>query len=105
MSKRYGDRGFGRYGDSDEDRTEDRNYEERDTPRAYDDAGRDYGRGPDYAAAATRPRAAVTTTTAATTATGATTTRATTSRASTARVTGRASTARATTRSATGARC
>ena len=48
MSTRYGDRGFGRYGDSDEDRTEDRDYDERDAPRAYGDAGRDYGRGPDY---------------------------------------------------------
>ena len=48
MSKRYGDRGYGRYGDSDEDRTEDRDLGERDTTRAYGDAGRDYGRGSDY---------------------------------------------------------
>jgi osmotically-inducible protein OsmY len=55
MSTRYGDRGFGRYGDSDEDRTEDRNYDERDAGRDYGDAGRDYGdagrdygRGSDY---------------------------------------------------------
>ena len=52
MSSRYGERGFGRYGDPDEDRTEDRDYEERDTPRAYGDAGRDrsgdYARGSDY---------------------------------------------------------
>ncbi|HEX8354772.1 MAG TPA: BON domain-containing protein [Pyrinomonadaceae bacterium] len=49
MSTRYGDRGFGRYGDSDEGRTEDRDYEERDAGRAYGDAGERYGRGSDYA--------------------------------------------------------
>ncbi len=48
MSTRYGDRGFGRYGDSDEDRTEDRDYGERDAGRAYGDAGERYGRGGDY---------------------------------------------------------
>jgi osmotically-inducible protein OsmY len=48
MSTRYGDRGFGRYGDSDEDRAEERDYDERDTGRAYGDAGDRYGRGPDY---------------------------------------------------------
>ena len=51
MSKRYGDRGFGRYGDSDEDRTEDRDYVERDTNRAYGDAGERPGRGADYGTA------------------------------------------------------
>src|SRR5215204_122622 len=51
MSTRYGDRGFGRYGDSDEDRTEDRDYDERATGRAYGDAGDRYGRGADYGTA------------------------------------------------------
>lgn len=48
MSKRYGERGFGRYGDSDEDRGEDRDYEERDAGRAYGDAGERRGPGPEY---------------------------------------------------------
>jgi osmotically-inducible protein OsmY len=51
MSTRYGDRGFGRYGDSDEDRTENREYDARDTTRAHGDAGRDYSRGSDYGSA------------------------------------------------------
>jgi osmotically-inducible protein OsmY len=50
MSKRYGERGSGRYGDSEEDRTDDRDYEERDAGRAYGDAGERYGRGPEYGA-------------------------------------------------------
>jgi osmotically-inducible protein OsmY len=51
MSTRYGDRGFGRYGDSDEDRTEDRDFDGRDTGRAYGDATERYGRGSDYGSA------------------------------------------------------
>ncbi|HEX8284029.1 MAG TPA: BON domain-containing protein [Pyrinomonadaceae bacterium] len=43
MSTRYGDRGFGRYGDPEEDRTEDREFDERDTARGYGDASRNYG--------------------------------------------------------------
>jgi osmotically-inducible protein OsmY len=54
MSTRYGDRGHGRYGDPEEERTEDRDYAERDTSRRYGEpargeAGERYGR--EYGAA------------------------------------------------------
>lgn len=54
MSTRYGDRGHGRYGDPEEERTEDRDYAERDTSRHYGEsargeAGERYGR--EYGAA------------------------------------------------------
>jgi osmotically-inducible protein OsmY len=49
MSKRYGDRGFGRYGDPEDDRTEDRDYGERDVSRGYGETGERYGR--EYGAA------------------------------------------------------
>jgi osmotically-inducible protein OsmY len=54
MSTRYGDRGFGRYGDPEEERTEDRDYAERDASRPYGEsargeAGERYGR--EYGAA------------------------------------------------------
>ena len=44
MSERYGERGFGRYGGPEEDRTEDREYNERDASRPYGEAGGRYGR-------------------------------------------------------------
>lgn len=63
MSSRYGGRGYGRYGDSDEDRTDERSYE-RDAERGYGSVGgglrrggyaggrardeREYGRERDY---------------------------------------------------------
>ena len=47
MSSRYGGRGYGRYGDSDDDRTEDRVYE-RDPERGYGSQGGRYERGSDY---------------------------------------------------------
>ncbi|MET0625522.1 MAG: BON domain-containing protein [Pyrinomonadaceae bacterium] len=54
MSSRYGDRGFGRYGDPEEERTEDRDFDERDASRQYGEsargeAGERYGR--EYGAA------------------------------------------------------
>lgn len=54
MSTRYGDRGHGRYGDPEDERTEDRDYAERDTSRHYGEsargeAGERYGR--EYGAA------------------------------------------------------
>ncbi|MDT5294456.1 MAG: hypothetical protein QOJ76_1336, partial [Acidobacteriota bacterium] len=57
MSKRYDDRGFGRYGDADEERNDERT-DERYTDRGYGDyAARDYG-ARDYGRAAdhTPPR-------------------------------------------------
>jgi osmotically-inducible protein OsmY len=47
MSSRYGGRGYGRYGDSDEDRTEDKFYE-RDAERGPGSQGGRYERGSDY---------------------------------------------------------
>ncbi|MDT5293235.1 MAG: hypothetical protein QOJ76_115 [Acidobacteriota bacterium] len=53
MSKRYGDRGFGSYGDESEDRNDER-MDERYTDRGYGDYSardynaRDYGRGAEY---------------------------------------------------------
>jgi osmotically-inducible protein OsmY len=47
MSSRYGGRGYGRYGDSNDDRTEDRFYE-RDAERDYGSQGGRYERGSDY---------------------------------------------------------
>ncbi|MDT5156945.1 MAG: hypothetical protein QOH51_1302 [Acidobacteriota bacterium] len=44
MSTRYGDRGFGRYGDADEDRNEERT-EEREADRGYGREGDRYSRG------------------------------------------------------------
>jgi osmotically-inducible protein OsmY len=46
MSSRYGGRGYGRYGDSDDDRAEDRRHE-RDAERGYGPQGR-HERGSDY---------------------------------------------------------
>jgi hypothetical protein len=50
MSSRYGGRGPGRYGASDDDRTEDRFYE-RDAERGYGSAGARHERCPDYGSA------------------------------------------------------
>ncbi|HEX7314455.1 MAG TPA: BON domain-containing protein [Pyrinomonadaceae bacterium] len=47
MSSRYGGRGFGRYGDSDEDRTDERLYE-RDAERGYGAQGTRPERGSEY---------------------------------------------------------
>ncbi|HEY0173387.1 MAG TPA: BON domain-containing protein [Pyrinomonadaceae bacterium] len=43
MSSRYGDRGFGRYGDPEEERAEDRDFDERDATRPYGESARGYG--------------------------------------------------------------
>lgn len=50
MSSRYGGRGYGRYGDSEEDRTDERLLE-RDAERGYGSAGGRYERGSDYGGA------------------------------------------------------
>jgi osmotically-inducible protein OsmY len=47
MSSRYGERGYGRYGESEDDRTDDRLYE-RDAERGYGSAGVRPERGSDY---------------------------------------------------------
>lgn len=47
MSSRYGGRGYGRYGDSDDERTDER-FGERDAERGYGPQGGRYERGPDY---------------------------------------------------------
>lgn len=47
MSSRYGERGHGRYGEPEDDRTEDR-YQERDAERGYGPPGGRHERGPDY---------------------------------------------------------
>ncbi|MET0645864.1 MAG: BON domain-containing protein [Pyrinomonadaceae bacterium] len=47
MSSRYGERGHGRYGEPEDDRTEDR-YQERDAERGYGPPGGRPERGPDY---------------------------------------------------------
>ncbi|HEX8148424.1 MAG TPA: BON domain-containing protein [Pyrinomonadaceae bacterium] len=47
MSSRYGGRGYGRYGDSDDDRTDERLFE-RDAERGYGSQGGRYERGPEY---------------------------------------------------------
>src|SRR5215212_10070981 len=47
MSSRYGGRGYGRYGDSDDDRTDERLYE-RDAERGYGSAGGRHERGSEY---------------------------------------------------------
>jgi osmotically-inducible protein OsmY len=47
MSTRYGDRGFGRYGDADEERSEERE-SERDTDRGYGEYGDRHGRVSNY---------------------------------------------------------
>lgn len=47
MSSRYGGRGYGRYGDSEDDRTDERFYE-RDAERGYGPPGGRQERGPDY---------------------------------------------------------
>ena len=47
MSSRYGGRGFGRYGDSDDDRTDER-FNERDAERGYGAPGGRYERGSEY---------------------------------------------------------
>lgn len=47
MSSRYGERGYGRYGEPEDDRTEDR-YNERDADRGYGPAVGRPERGPDY---------------------------------------------------------
>ena len=47
MSSRYGGRGYGRYGDPEEDRTDERFYE-RDAERGYGAQGGRPGRGPEY---------------------------------------------------------
>jgi osmotically-inducible protein OsmY len=47
MSSRYGERGYGRYGEPEDDRTEDR-YKERDADRGFGPAGGRHERAPDY---------------------------------------------------------
>lgn len=47
MSSRYGERGYGRYGEPEDDRTEDKHYE-RDAERGYGAQGGRYERGSDY---------------------------------------------------------
>jgi osmotically-inducible protein OsmY len=47
MSSRYGGRGYGRYGDSDDDRTDER-FNERDAERGYGAQGGRPERGPEY---------------------------------------------------------
>ena len=47
MSSRYGGRGYGRYGDSEDDRTDERLYE-RDSERGYQTQGGRYERGNEY---------------------------------------------------------
>lgn len=47
MSSRYGERGYGRHGEPEDERTEDRFYE-RDAERGYGSAGGRYERGSDY---------------------------------------------------------
>jgi len=49
MSSRYGGRGSGRYGDSEDDRTDERFFE-RDAERGYGSAGARYERGSEYGA-------------------------------------------------------